>query len=328
MASKKTRVAVIGAGNMGRHHVRNYALLPEAELVGLADINPESKKLAEEYKTPYFSDYRQMLDEQKPEAVSVVVPTPLHREVGEEVISRGIHCLVEKPIAYSVADADALIALAKKHKTVFTVGHIERFNPIIRKLKEILDQKRVGTITSIVCRRVGGFPTVEPKTDVIIDLAVHDIDIINHLLGKRPTDIFCHGSRTHHSKEIDSAEMLLGYGNASGFIQANWLTPVKIRTISVTGSNGCVEGNYISQELAYYKHNMKRENGGFSGFVVSMGKLEEELIKVDFEEPLAVELKTFLRAAEGDADAQIVDPEDARAALEIALKALEGATQQ
>jgi len=323
MGNRKIRVAVIGAGNMGRHHVRNYALLPQAELVGLADINPESEKLADEYKTKYFADYRSMLDETAPEAVSVVVPTPLHIEVGSEVMKRGIHCLVEKPIAYSLDEADRLIALAKKHKVIFTVGHIERYNPIIRKLKEIVGEKKLGEITSIVCRRVGGFPAIEPKTDVIIDLAVHDIDIINYLLEKHPTQIFCHGSRTHHSKEIDSAEMLLNYGTASGFIQANWLTPVKIRTISVTGSNGCVEGNYITQELAYYKHNMTRQAGGFSGFVISMGQLEEELIKVDFEEPLALELKAFLAGVNGEKGRILVSAEDAREALRVALTAVQ-----
>ncbi len=320
MAKRPIKVAVIGAGNMGRNHVRNYALLPEADLVGLADINPDSQKLATEYKTRYFADYKQMLDAVKPEAVSVVVPTPLHVTVGQEVMKRGIHCLMEKPIAHSLEEADTLITLAKKHKVVFTVGHIERYNPIIRKLKEIVSAGRLGEITSIVCRRVGGFPAREPKTDVILDLAVHDIDIINHLLERHPTTIFSHGSRTHHSKEIDSTEILLDYGAASGFVQANWLTPVKIRTISVTGSKGCVEGNYITQDLAYYKHNIVRE-GDFSDFVISMGKLEEELIKVDFEEPLALELRSFLAGIGGERGRILVTPEDAREALRVALTA-------
>lgn len=319
----KIRVAVIGAGNMGKNHLRNYFMLPDAELVGLADINPDTKKLADEYDAAFFTDYKKMLDELKPTAVSIVVPTPFHAEVATEVMNRGIHCLLEKPIASTVEEADALIALAKKKDVVFTVGHIEHYNPLVIALKKLLDKKSIGEITSIVCKRVGGFPMVEPKTDVIIDLAVHDIGIISHLLDKKPKQVFSHGSRTHHSKKIDSAEILLDYGNASGFIQANWLTPVKIRTIAVTGSGGYIEGNYITQELEYYEHNMQIENEGFSNFIVKMGDPKKQIMKVDFEEPLAEELKAFLSRIEGNEKHYLVQPEEAREALELALKAVE-----
>lgn len=318
----KTRVAVIGGGNMGKNHLRNYFLLPEADLVGLADINPDMEQLANEYKVKFFRDYKTMLDEVKPEAVSIVVPTPFHAEVATEVIGRGIHCLLEKPIASSVKEADSLIALAKKNKVVFTVGHIEHYNPLVIALKKLLDKKTIGDITSIVCKRVGGFPVVEPKTDVIIDLAVHDIGIISHLLGQNPKKITSHGSRTHHSKKIDSAEILLDYGRASGFVQANWLTPVKIRTIAVTGSNGYIEGNYMTQELESYVHNMQVESDNFSNFIVKMGEPKKEIVNVDFEEPLSEELKAFLSRVGGNGSNYLVSPEEARSALEYALEAV------
>jgi len=317
----KIRVAVIGGGNMGKNHVRNYSLLPEAELIGLADINPETEKLANEYNASFFTDYTKMLDELHPEAVSIVVPTPLHAEVATEVMRRGIHCMLEKPIASTVAEADSLIDLAHKQQVIFTVGHIEHYNPVVQKLKQMIDAGKIGTVTSIVAKRVGGFPKIEPKTDVIIDLAVHDIGIISFLLGKQPEKIASHGSKTYHSKEIDSAEILMDYGSTSGFIQANWLTPVKIRTIAITGSEGYVEANYINQELEYFKHNMTRTNDGFSNFVISMGDPEREIITVDFEEPLAIELKAFLANIQGKHSA-LVSPEEARDALCLALEAV------
>ncbi len=321
--SHKLRVAVIGAGNMGRNHLRNYFLLPEAELVALADININTETLAREYKAIHYTDYKKMIDEIRPDAVSVVVPTQFHAEVASYVMEHGIHCLLEKPITSTVQEADVLIALAKKHKIIFTVGHIEHYNPVIRTLKELLDTGKIGKITSIVCKRVGGFPTVEPKTDVIIDLAVHDIDIISFLLGKQPIKIYSHGSRTHHSNKIDSTEILMDYGDASGFVQANWLTPVKIRTIAVTGSKGYVEGNYITQELELYRHNMKKtKNEGFSDFVIQMGEPEKDIIKVNFEEPLAVELKAFMSHIQGYEAVHLVDPIAARDALALALKAV------
>ena len=322
-SNRKVRVAVIGAGNMGKNHLRNYYLLPEAELIALADIDSSTQALADEYKAQHFTDYKAMLDELKPDAVSIVVPTPFHFQVAFEVLQRGIHCLLEKPIASTVEEADTLITMAKKQGVVFTVGHIEHYNPLIKKLKMmVIDEKKVGKISSIVCKRVGGFPTIEPKTDVIIDLAVHDIDIISHLLGAQPQQIYSHGSRTHHSKKIDSAEILMDYGDASGFVQANWLTPVKIRTIAVTGSEGYVEGNYITQELEYYKHNMQKVKNGFSNFVIKMGEPEKSIIKVDFEEPLAVELKAFLARAQGNNTVQLVEPEAARNALSLVLEAI------
>lgn len=322
--SNKIKVAVIGAGNMGKNHLRNYFLLPGVELIALADINPATEVLAKEYKTIHFTDYKKMLNELKPDAVSIVVPTPFHFEVASEVINRGIHCLLEKPIASSVEEAEKLIKLADEKNIVFTVGHIEHYNPLIKKLKEMLDANKVGKITSIVCKRVGGFPAVEPKTDVIIDLAVHDIDIISYILNKQPKKIFSHGSRTHHSKEVDSAEILMDYGDVSGFVQANWLTPVKIRTIAVTGSEGYLEGNYITQELDFFKHNLVKEkvsNQGFTNFVIKMGEPERKTIKVDFEEPLAIELKAFIGKINGD-QVHLVEPEAAKEALRISVEAI------
>lgn len=320
-SKQKIRVAVIGGGNMGKNHLRNYFLLPEADLVGLADINPDAKKLADEYNAKFFTDYKKMLDELKPDAVSVVVPTTFHAEVAREVIKRDIHLLLEKPIASTTDEADELISLAKKHKVVFTVGHIEHYNPVVRTLKRIVDEGKLGRITSIVARRVGGFPAVEPRTDVIIDLAVHDIGIISLLLGSQPKKITSHGSRTRHSSEIDSAEILMDYGHASGFIQSNWLTPVKIRTISVTGSEGYIEANYITQELEFYQHGLGKDDDGFIGVIAEIGEQKKEVIKVDFEEPLKRELTSFIDNIKGG-NKEIVSPTEARHALRLALEAV------
>jgi UDP-N-acetylglucosamine 3-dehydrogenase len=295
------------------------------ELVALADINPDAKKLADEYDIEYFKDYKKMLDVAKPDVVSIVVPTPLHYPIGKNVMERGIHCLVEKPIASTPEEGDKLIELAKKHDVIFTVGHIERYNPMIQKLKKLVQNEDIGEITSIVVKRVGGFPDIEPKTDVIIDLAVHDIEILSFLLDKDPIHVHGHGSKTLHSSKIDSAEIFLDYGTASGFIQANWITPVKIRNIAVTGTKGYVEGNYITQELTYYKHNMKNVTEGFKNFVVTLGEPQKHFISDTPQEPLKNELAAFIKAVKtGDSKTTgLVDPSSARKALKIALLAIE-----
>jgi len=322
-AKRKLKAVVIGAGNMGRNHVRTYSRLDDFELLALADINPETEKMAKEYGIRFYKDYKEMLDVEQPDAASIVVPTPLHHAFALEVMGRGINCLVEKPIASTPEEGDELIAAAKKHKVIFTVGHIERYNPMIQKLKHlIVDKKEVGEITSIVVKRVGGFPVVEPRTDVIIDLAVHDIEIISHLLGGQPKKVYGHGSKTLHSSKVDSAELFLDYGKASGFIQANWITPVKIRTIALTGTLGYVEGNYITQELTYYKHNMKQVHDGFKNFVVTLGEPEKKFIAETPQEPLAIELATFGKAINTHDASDLVDPRAAREALKVALEAL------
>jgi len=306
---------------MGRNHVRTYAKLKDAKLVAVVDIDPKAAALAQEYGIPFVSDYRELLGKDQVDAVSIVVPTPLHHRIGLDFIKKGVHCLIEKPIASEVDEAEELIAEAERQGVVFTVGHIERFNPMIQKLKKLIDNKEIGEITSIITRRVGGFPTVEPKTDVIVDLAVHDIDIISYLLGRQPKHIYGHGSKTIHTKKLDSAELLLDYGPASGFVQANWITPVKVRTIAVTGSAGYVEGNYITQELTYYKHNMQRHNSGFKAFVSKFGEPEKYHISEEPQEPLALELQAFLTKIKGG-PVQLVEPRDARDALAVVLKAI------
>jgi UDP-N-acetylglucosamine 3-dehydrogenase len=321
-SSKRLKVAVIGAGNMGRNHIRTYSKMSDVQLVAIVDVDPKSVELAEEYGVPFLSDYTKLFEKGVVDAVSVVVPTHLHHRISSEFMARGIHCLVEKPIASKVEEAEDLIAIAEQHGVVFTVGHIERFNPMIQKLKKLVAEKEIGEITSIITRRVGGFPSVEPKSDVIVDLAVHDIDIISYLLGRQPKKTYSHGSKTLHSHKIDSAELLLDYGSASGFVQANWTTPVKIRTIAVTGTTGYVEGNYITQELVYYKHNMRRHSDGFKSFVSSFGEPEKYHISEDIQEPLLLELRAFLDKINGGA-ANLIEPRDARDALAIVLEAIE-----
>lgn len=321
MSAPQLKVAVIGAGNMGRNHVRTYSKMDGVKLVAVVDLDPKTAKLAEEYGIPFLSDYTSLFEKGKVDAVSVVVPTHLHHKIGMDFMQHGIHCLVEKPIASGVDEAEELIATAEREGVVFTVGHIERYNPMIKKLKKLVDDKEIGEITSIITRRVGGFPAIEPKTDVIVDLAVHDIDVISYLLGKQPTKIYGHGSKTLHSHKIDSAELFLDYGGASGFVQANWITPVKIRNIAVTGTTGHVEGNYITQELTYYKHTMSRKNDGFKNFVSSFGEPERYHVSDDPKEPLAIELQAFIDKINGGSP-ELVPPTAARDALAVVLKAI------
>lgn len=317
------RVAVIGVGNMGKNHARIYSELDNVELVAIADANLETKEIASRLRVKHYSDFLKMLNDETIEAVSIAVPTPLHFKTAKAVLEKGVHVLLEKPISSTIEEADELIALAQQKGVVLTVGHIERFNPVVTKLRNLIRSQELGQISSIISTRVGGFPSVQPKTDVILDLAVHDIDIISYLLGERPISVSSHGSRTWHDKEADSAELLLEFKHASGFIRANWITPVKIRTISVTGSKGYVEANYITQKLVHYEHSAsKKRLKGFKEFVVAFGEPKRRVSRGKVQEPLRNEISAFTSVVMGRHPEQLlVDPKDAREALAIALQA-------
>lgn len=317
----KIRVAVIGAGNMGQHHLRNYYEMSNVELVAVADKNPATKKLARKYKIHFYSDYKELLKKEAPQAVSIAVPTSFHFEVAGAAIKAGAHTLIEKPIANNVREAASLIQAASRRKVIFTVGHIERHNPVILKLKHIIETKKLGRISSVICRRVGGFPSIEPPTDVVVDLAIHDIDIMSYLIGQKPKLLSAHGSKTFHSQKIDSAEILLSYNGVSGFVQSNWVTPVKVRNINVTGSEGYVEANYITQKIQFYEHRAILQQGNFQEFVKTLGspKIHTEQVKV--EEPLRNELNSFVRAIVKNDPSKVMDPREALEALRVALAA-------
>jgi UDP-N-acetylglucosamine 3-dehydrogenase len=310
-------VGVIGVGNMGRHHVRIYSILKDVNLIAISDINQNiAKKVAEKFNCKYYKDYKKMLSKENIDAVSIAVPTSLHKKVALDVIKFKKHLLIEKPIAMTSKEAEEIIKAAKKTKVKLFVGHIERFNPAVKRLKEIIRNGRLGKIISIIARRVGVFPPQIKDTNVIIDLAVHDIDIFNYLLEKQPVEVFADAQTSLINHREDSAEILLSFGRTTGFIQVNWITPIKIRTLSVTGSKGYAELNYITQELELYKSKYKKIVDNF-GEIVKFGKPIKKKIKVKKGEPLFYELKSFIKCIKENKKPEVTG-EDGLKAVAIA----------
>jgi UDP-N-acetylglucosamine 3-dehydrogenase len=320
---RKIKTAVIGVGNMGRYHARVYSQLKNASLVAVSDINEKiGKKVAKEFNCRYYKDYNKMLDKENIDAVSIAVPTKLHKKVALDVIKSKTHLLIEKPIALTTTEAQEIIKAAKKAKVKLTVGHIERFNPAIKALKDIIKKGDLGKITSIIAKRVGMFPPQIKDANVIIDLAVHDIDIFNYLLEKQPVEVFAKGRSALTNHREDSAEIFLSYDETSGFIQVNWITPVKIRTLSVTGSKGYAELNYITQKLELYQSRYKKRVDNFGEFVIKFGEPIKKEIKINKKEPLLCELKSFIECIRMDKEPQVTG-EDGLRALMIAEQAIE-----
>lgn len=319
-------VAVIGYGTMGKNHARVYDELDSSQLVAVVDTNPElAQKAANRFGCQSFSTITAILNNPTISAVSVAVSTNHHAEITLACLKAGKHVLVEKPIAATVVQAKRMIRIAKKANLILTVGHIERFNPAVQTLYRLIQDGRLGDITSLVTKRVGGFPPQIKDANVIIDLAVHDIDICNFLLSQQPNKVICYKNRVHIKNREDSAELFLHYRHASAFIQVNWITPVKIRHLAVTGTKGYCELNYVTQKLTLYETNFEKKvttfQEGFSNFIMTFGEPEKTEVQVDSREPLKEELRHFIKAIESGDSSALVSPEDGLAALTTALTA-------
>ena len=248
------KAAVIGIGVMGKNHARVYSEMEGVDLVGIADLNQKAgKEIAGKYKCKYYKSHAELLEKEKPDAVSICVPTSLHYKIAKDVIKSGANLLIEKPIADNVEDAVEIVRLAREAKLKLAVGHIERFNPAVQELKRLIDRGKLGKITSIVATRVGLFPPRIKDANVIIDIAVHDIDIFNYLLGKEPVEISAAGGKALVNDREDYADIFLKYNGTNGFIEVNWITPVKLRMLNVTGTKGYARLNYVTQKLTLYE---------------------------------------------------------------------------
>lgn len=295
------KVAIIGCGVMGRYHARTYKQFKDVDLVAVCDINQKAAKdLADFYNTKYFTNFRDLIKKMSLDAVSITVPTKLHHQVALAFINSGISVLVEKPLAENVKQARDIANLAKQNKVTLLTGHIERFNPAVEKLQQLLNNGEFGDILSIVVKRVGLFPSRIQDTDVVTDLAVHDLDIITNIVGKLPNSVFARGGGGLTDNRIDYAEIYLNFGNFASFLEVNWVTPVKIRNLSITGTKGYGELNYISQKLDLYRTNyIMKKSDKFSQFVVKSGKVSKQQVPITRVEPLKLEIENFINSVKG-----------------------------
>jgi UDP-N-acetylglucosamine 3-dehydrogenase len=224
--------------------------------------------------------------------------------------------LVEKPIAATCEEARALIDVAEQHGRWMAVGHLERFNPAIVALKERLARGDLGRIFRLHARRMGPFPARIRDVGVVIDLATHDIDITRYLLGSEPTRIYAETARRIHTDHEDMLAALLRFGNNTVVqLDVNWLTPTKIRELTLTGECGMFHVNYLTQELSFFENNVT-ENGVPEHLAsVTEGKMVR--FKIQPKEPLRAELEDVIDAIATNRPPQ-VGSQDAYRALEIA----------
>lgn len=314
------KAAVIGVGSIGQNHARVYREMDGAQLVGVADANAGSAaKIGNRLNVPFYTDVNKLLEEQKPDLVSISVPTSLHFSVGMDMIKRGLHVLVEKPITSTLEQAEELCDAAKKQGVMLAVGHIERFNPAVMELRRRLKEGYAGRVYKIHCQRLSPYPSRIQDAGVVIDLASHDIDLMRYLTGEEIIRVYGETVQSINSDREDMFNGLLRFRNGTvGVLDVNWMTPTKIRRLTVTGARGMFDCNLISQELFFYENEVAPSQ--WDALSVLRGVSEGNVIgiKLQRHEPLAAELADFV-AAVRDNRQPTVTGQDGLETLRLAL---------
>jgi len=278
------KLGVIGAGKWGKNHLRVYSQLP-VNLVGLADIDESKKALAEEFKTNFFSDYHRMLP--LVDAVSVVVPTNLHYQVVKDALAAHRHVLVEKPVTNDSQKTKELVELAKSSGLLLSVGYLYRFNPAVRKLKELI--AAAGTLQYITARYIHSSNPPRRDSGAVLNLGIHMVDILNFVLDVRPKRVYCKRVNFIHPEREDSALILLDYDDFFASVEVSSCHPEKKRDAWVIAGNEKIYADFLEQQVIRFPIKVSEEE------VVTGREIKEHIIK---NEPLNEQLKYFVDLVE------------------------------
>ena len=286
----KVKVGVIGLGFMGSAHVRVYSKLKDCKLVAICDKDANKKQLAKAYKCNFYEDPKDFFGE-KLDAISVCTPTSLHEEVVLDALENGIHVLVEKPFATSYKSGEAMAKKADSIDRLLVVGYIERFNSAVIKVMNTID---FSQIYSTVSMRFGPSPPRVKDSGVFLDLASHEIDVLNYLTKSQPEVLYTHFSKNSDSIFEDYAYISLRYGQIHSHIEVSWIPNYKLRLSHLYGNKRFYTLNYAQQKLSSHRAppNVKIENGNWNDILWLSRHVEEE-IAVSSNEPLVMELQCF-----------------------------------
>jgi UDP-N-acetylglucosamine 3-dehydrogenase len=248
---KKLGVAVVGTGFWGKNHARVYRELESTELVAVCDMNRErAKAVAAEFGVKAYTSCSRMLKNETVEAVSVCTwSTELAKE-SLKALKTGKHVLVEKPMATHTKQAERLLEVAEKNGLHLTVGFLMRFIPGLQHIREAVEKKKIGELVCVTAKRVSQWPERIGDVGVVKDTAIHDIDVMRYISGETPISVYAKTGSMRNRKFEDYAQIMLTYEDGeSAFIESNWLTPYKTRTLTVTGSDAIMRLDYMTQEL-------------------------------------------------------------------------------
>jgi len=309
-------VGLVGVGRMGSYHAETWERLSGAQLTVIADPD-EAAARARIGRRPitWVGDYRWMLERPDLDAVCICTPSEHHARIALDAIEAGKHVFVEKPIATALEDGLRMAAAARGAGVKLMVGHVERFNPAVGKLAELIREGRIGRVFRAHATRVGPLPRRIMDTGVAIDLATHDLDLMQFVLDRSITSIFAEGSRCLHPAHEDLIACLLRFGEDGpmGLLDVNWLTPEKRREMTVIGEGGMLSASYLTQDVWFTESTgmptgwdeLARVRGDAEGAAVRFA-----LPRV---EPLQAELEAFVRCVREDKPEPVSAEEGCRA---------------
>jgi len=284
------KTGVIGVGSMGQNHARVYSEL--SDLVAVSDLDEEQgKKVAKKFGVKWYANYEDMLDEV--DAVTVAVPTSNHLEVAKKVSSYGVNMLIEKPLAGNYKDGKEIVQLMSASNLVLAVGHIERHNEVVNYSKSIIDSGEWGNILAITARRFSNLPHRIHDVGVMFDLSIHDVDIISYLVGDKVSNIFAMGGKALNKKYEDYVTLSMEFVNGTmGVCETNWLTPMKVRDISIKTDKCYVEIDYIDQEIVVSSSEYEKVDE--TNLYKTKMAIKQDKISLPKKEPLKNEIIDFL----------------------------------
>jgi predicted dehydrogenase len=311
----KLKAGVIGVGRMGQFHVNVYSELPDTELVGVADIDPDAgRAMVEKFRVDYFDDYSDLL--KKLDVASIAVPTALHYEVAREALLNDVHILVEKPISDSYEKARELFDIAKQRGLVLHVGHVERFNGAVQELHKLARDPLL-----VESRRMGPFDARMKNDGVVLDLMIHDIDILLNLVDSDVEKVHVLGRSVHSDNEDMLCVQIRFASGCLATMTASRATQNKMRTMSITCRDKYVHLDFADQEIQV--HSLVTTEYKLERQELRYKEVEQrERIFVHREHPLKLELRHLIDCVLNRADRR-VSVENELKSLKLALEILE-----
>lgn len=306
--SQPLKMGVIGVGNMGRHHARVLSLLKDIELVGVCDSNfARGIEIASQYRTHFHENYEELLPHV--DAVCIAVPTKLHHEVGSKCLQAGVHILIEKPIAASIAEAESLVNLAAETGCILQVGHIERFNPAFRELSKVIQTEE---ILALEARRLSPYSNRANDVSVVLDLMIHDIDLLLELSASPVVRLTASGSISNDSGNLDYVTANLGFANGVvATLTASKVTHRKIRCLSAHCKKSLIETDFLKNEILVHRHIQEEQKQLYKTDGIT------ERVYTSNVEPIYAEIEHFVNCIRGG-DRPSVGGEQALKALRLA----------
>ena len=289
------RIGVIGVGNMGQHHTRVLSFLKDVELVGVSDVNVERGiDLASKYRVRFFEDYRDLLTHV--DAVCIAVPTLLHHSVGMTCLQAGVHVLIEKPIAASISEAESLVNAAAESNCILQVGHIERFNPAFQELSKVLKREE---LLALEAHRMSPYSDRANDVSVVLDLMIHDIDLLLELVASPVVRLTASGSRASGSGYLDYVTATLNFANGIvATLTSSKVTHRKMRSIVAHCKNSLTEADFLNNEILIHRKTTAHYVTDYGQVLYRQDGLIEKVYTSNIE-PLHAELEHFVNCVRG-----------------------------